>query len=460
MRDRRVEHGADELPREAADNPWARAEAIVRSLRPPRFSKRTFDIRAFGAVEGDSASNTEAIAASIGACAASGGGRVLVPPGRFLTGAVHLKSNVELHLCAGAELAFSTDPADYPMVHTRWEGVELWNYSPLIYAFRQRNIAITGPGLIDGQAREHHWWSWKGPWGGATPTGWRKGLPDQGEARAALFRMGEDGVPVERRRFGPGGYLRPCAVQTYGCSDVLIQDVRIRRSPFWNIHPVLCCNVTVRNVDVSGDGPNTDGCNPESVDTMLIEGCRFETGDDCIAINSGRNADGRRIATPSRNIVVRDCHMVSGHGGIVIGSQISGGAQSLFVSDCRMDGPELWHAIRIKSNSLRGGAIGDVHCRDIRVGAVAGAAVAIDFAYEDERGSFPPRLSHMTIERMQVGTAERALEVRGLADGEIASVLLRDCDFLSVRRAVAVEHFPGLKMEEVRIARTSDGRSG
>jgi polygalacturonase len=176
------------LPRAALaqGDPWDRAAAIARNAVAPTFPARDFDVTQYGAKGDGLTKNTAAIAAAIKACADAGGGRVVVPAGRFLTGAVHLRSNVNLHLSAGATLLFSTDPADYPIVWTRWEGIELMNYSPFIYARQQRNIALTGQGTLDGQGSAQNWWSWKGPWGGTVPHGWREGMPDQRRARAVL----------------------------------------------------------------------------------------------------------------------------------------------------------------------------------------------------------------------------------------------------------------------------------
>ncbi|TFI56901.1 glycoside hydrolase family 28 protein [Sphingomonas parva] len=436
----------------AESDPWSRARAIAAAVRPPVFAARTFDIVRYGA-RGDGRSlATAAIAAAIDACAKAGGGRVLVPAGRFLTGAVHLRSNVELHLAEGATLAFSTDPADYPMVFTRWEGIELINYSPFVYAFGQKNIAITGRGTLDGQADARHWWAWKGPWGGTIDHGWREGMPDQRKARAILFQMAEDGVPVERRRFGDGHFLRPSFVQPYRCENVLIEGVRLIRSPFWNIHPVLCRNVMLRNVHVEGHGPNNDGCDPESVDHMLIEGCTFDTGDDCIAVNSGRNADGRRLAVPSQNILVRGCHMKEGHGGVVVGSQISGGARWVFAENCRMDSPDLWYAIRFKNNALRGGLLENFYYRDLQVGRVGRAAITCDFNYEEGgRGAFKPILRNVVVERLRADSAVRVLDSQGLPGAPVEGITLRDCDFGGVTQPSIVRYTEGLRLDNVRV---------
>ena len=369
-----------------------------------------------------------------------------------MTGAVHLRSGVELHLVAGATLAFSTDPADHPPVFTRWECIELINYSPLIYASGQRDIAITGTGTLDGQASAAAWWSWKGPWHGTVDHGWREGMPDQRPARAQLFQMAEDGVAPERRVFGDGHYLRPAFIQCYLCENVLIEGVRVGGAPFWQIHPVLCRNVIVRGVDVMGHGPNNDGCDPESCRDMLIERTTFDTGDDCIAVNSGRNAGGRRVGVPAQDIVIRDCVMRQGHGGLTIGSQISGGARRVFAERCRMDSPDLQYAIRFKNNAPRGGDLHDFHYRDISVGEVARAAVACDFNYEEgAREQFVPRLERVTIERLTTRHAGRVLDSQGLPGAPVTGMTLRDCRFDGVRAPSVVRYTEGLRLDRVRV---------
>jgi polygalacturonase len=440
---------ADVLPSAEA---WLRAADIVRNVKPPTFPDRVFDIRNYGAVADGQTLATVAIAKAIEACNAAGGGRVVVPAGRFLTGAVHLRSNVELHVAEGATLLFDTRPSSYPLVFTRWEGMELMNYSPLIYARRQKNIAITGKGTLDGQGSEKNWWPWKGKWGGTVEYGWKEGMADQRAARAKLFQMAEDGVPVEKRVFGDGSMLRPPFIQPYDCENVLIEGVSVRNSPFWNIHPVLCRNITLRGVTVFGHGPNNDGCDPESVDHMVIENCSFDTGDDCIAVNSGRNADGRRLATPSQNIVIRHCRMREGHGGVVVGSQISGGARFVFAEACQMDSPDLWYAIRFKNNALRGGLLENFYYRDLEVGRVGKAAITCDFNYEEgPNGPFTPQLRNVVVERLHVKNAVRVLDSQGLPKAPVNDLTLRDCSFGGVSQPSIVKYTREVKLEKVRV---------
>lgn len=425
---------------------WAKASAIRRSIRPPRFPAQIWDIISFGARAGDVDATSAAIDRAIQACAAAGGGRVLVPPGSWPTGAVRLRGKVELHLAAGATLVFSTDPKRYPIVATRWEGVELMNHSPLVFADGERDVAITGRGTLDGQGAA--WW----PWSSGRQFGWRPGLPDQRPARQALFEMAERGVPVAERVFGDGHFLRPMMVQFQNCENVLVEGVTLRDSPCWTLHPVLCRNVTVRDVTFIGHGPNTDGCDPESVDGMVIERCTFDCGDDCIAIKSGRNADGRRLAKPTRNILIQDCVMKDGHGGVVIGSEVSGGVDNVFVQRCHMDSEQLWYALRFKNNAMRGGVIQDIYARDITVGRVSRAAILCDFNYEEgARGGFTPVLRKVRIERMTARAAAQVADLQGLPNAPLGDIVISDCRFDAVSKASVIAYAPDLRLERVTV---------
>lgn len=428
------------------------ADAWPRVMAPaqPALPRRTgadHDITRYGA-RPDGTSATAAIAAAVDACARAGGGRVVVPRGRYRTAAIRLQSKVELHLVRGAVLAFSTDPADYPLVPTRWEGVELMNYAPLVGAWDAQDVAITGDGTLDGCAGADNWW----PWSSGAQFGWRPGAPNQRADRAALFAMAEAGVPTERRVFGAGHFLRPMFVQFQRCTRVLIEGVTIKDSPCWAIHPVLCRDVTVRDVTVFGHGPNTDGCDPESVERMLIERCTFDTGDDCIAIKSGRDADGRRIGVPTRDVTVRDCTMRAGHGGVTIGSEMSGGVFDVLVERCTMSSPDLWYGLRIKTSPRRGGRIAGILFRDIAVGRVARAAIGCDFSYEGVDGPYPPSVQDITVERLHAIDAERVLELHGIPGTPVTGLSLRDCRFDRVRQPDILDHAAPVAIERVRIA--------
>ena len=425
-------------------DPWVRADAIVRRIVVPKFAARDFDITTFGAVGDGKALCTDALQKAIAACSAAGGGRVVVPEGRFVTGAIRLLSNVNLHLADKATLAFTDDVKQYPIVFTRWEGVELMNFSPFIYAFEAENIGITGRGTLDGQANADRWWNWRLP---------STGNPGRDrQARTRLIDMQAKGVPVAQRVFGADDYLRPNFIQPYRSRSILIEGLTIINSPMWEIHPVLCQSVTVRNVTVRTHGPNNDGCNPESCRDVLIEGCTFDTGDDCIALKSGRNDDGRRINVPVENVVIRNCTMKDGHGGVVIGSEISGGARNIFAEKCRMDSPQLDRALRIKTNSVRGGLIEGVYMRDVTVGEVAEAVVTINFFYEEGAGGkHLPTVRDVEVRNVTSRKSQHALLLRGFTDAPISGVLIADCAFDGVSKPDVLENVKGVELRNVRV---------
>ncbi len=443
----------------AAGNPWDRADAIVKSIVVPTFRSAEFDIRKFGAVADGKTSCTDAIRKAIAACHAAGGGRVIVPDGRFLTGAVHLQSHVNLHLADGATLAFTDDIRQYPIVFTRWEGVELMNFSPFIYAFDVENIAITGTR----NARRPG-----GPGTMVELAACPPRAPRAATARPAtrLIEMQAKGVPVAERVFGEKDYLRPNFIQPYRSRNILIDGPTIINSPMWEIHPVLCRSVTVRNVNIRSHGPNNDGCNPESCRDVLIEGCTFDTGDDCIALKSGRNDDGRRINVPVENVVIRNCTMKDGHGGVVIGSEISGGARNIFAEKCQMNSPQLDRALRIKTNSVRGGVIEGVYMRDVTVGEVAEAVVTINFFYEEgEGGKHLPTVRDIDVRNVTSKKSEYALLLRGFKNAPISGVRIENCTFEGVAKGDLLENVKGVELRNVRVnggcaTRRSRGESG
>ncbi len=430
-------------------DPW-RTEypKILARIKPPRFRKRDYSVLKFGAVADGKTLATEAFRKAIETCAKNGGGRVVVPPGEYLSGAIHLKSNVNFHVSKGALIRFSTDPKDYlPIVHTRWEGMELMHLSPLIYAYEQTNIALTGEGTLDGQGKSF-FWKWHGnPNYGGTPD-----VISQKAARARLYEFMEKNVPVEQRIFGEGHYLRPQFIQPYKCTNVLIEGVTIVDSPMWEVHPVLCRNVTVRGLHISSHGPNNDGCDPESCKDVLIENCYFDTGDDCIAIKSGRNNDGRRINVPTENIIVRNCVMKDGHGGITVGSEISGGVRNLFAENNNLDSANLWTALRVKNNASRGGLLENMYFRNTIVGQVSRAVVEIDFNYEEgAKGDHTPVVRNYVVENLTCRKGNRAVDLQGLDKAPIYDVKLKNCSFESLDKPSVIKNIRGLELVDVKV---------
>ena len=414
---------------------------IEQSIRMPQFADKDYVITKYGAKPANTAAkNQKAIQKAIDKCSQKGGGRVIVPSGqRFLTAAIQLKSGVNLVIDEGAVLEFAFEPELYPIVPTRWEGLDCWNLSPLIYAYQAKDIAVTGKGTIDGGGSNETWW----PWCGNKKFGMKEGGIAQNQgARARLLQQAEDGVPMDERKFGPTDGLRPQMINFNQCEGILIEDVTLLRSPFWVIHPLLSTDITVRGVHINNDGPNGDGCDPESCDRVLIENCYFNTGDDCIAIKSGRNNDGREggqgkfAGTPSKNIIIRDCKMNNGHGGVVIGSEISGGCQNVYVENCKMDSPNLDRVLRIKTNSCRGGIIENINMRNVTVGQCGEAVLKLNTDYEPRevccRG-FYPTIRNVTMENVTCQRSKYGVMIVGYQDPKLAytinNITVKNCKF-------------------------------
>lgn len=391
----------------------------LTAIEPPSFPDRLFDLGDFG-LESAASVQTMAFRRAIAACHAAGGGTVLVPAGTWLTGPIHLLSHVNLRLERGALVRFSCRPADYlPVVFTRWEGIECYNYSPLIYARDAENVAISGEGTLDGQGES--WWHWK---------------QLQHRAAGALYDAQAAGVAVEERVYGTEtAALRPQFVQTIGCRNVAIEGVTFVDGPMWTIHPVYCENVLVRGVTVRTTGPNTDGLNPDSCRNVLIEGCSFATGDDCIAINSGMNEDGWRVGRPCENVVIRDCTMSEGHGAVSIGSGMSGGIRHVHVHDCRVTGGD--HGLRVKSMRGRGGIVEDVTFEDVRLANLRREAILLTMFYGSStapsRSEAPPVLRDIRVRAVTCDGAGAAVEIRGLPEQPIEGVVLEDLRLNTVR---------------------------
>lgn len=433
---------------------WKQAEEIENAILTTSFPADTFNIVDFGAVKDDTAFlNTIAIREAIRKCHDDGGGVVLVPAGKWTTGPVTLLSNVNLHISEEATLLFSKDYTQYlPPVLTRWEGMDCYNIHPLIYAIDATNIALTGKGTIDGQASDRVWWWMKGN----PDYGWREGMSSQNLAgRPKLLSYEQNQTPVEERRFGIEDELRPQLINFNNCNTVLIEDLTLRNSPFWVIHPVRTNSLIVRGLTIRSAGPNSDGCDPESCDNVLIENCFFDTGDDCIAIKSGRNNDGRKWSIPSRNIIVRDCRMAAGHGGVAIGSEISGGFSNLFVEDCEMDSPEMLRVIRIKSSDCRGGIIENVNVRNVTVGVCDQAVLHIDLNYDPAEKcvrDFPPFVRDVTLENVTSRKSRYGIYIRGLDySTNVRDITLKNCNFSGVDQSTEITGAEHVRFDNVII---------
>lgn len=418
-------------------NPWAMLPELLARIVPPTFPGRDFDVTKFGAMAGGQTNSTLAFQAAIAACTQAGGGRVVVPAGKFLTGPIHLRSGVNLFLAEGAELIFSDNFEDYlPVVLVRVGGVELYNYSPLIYARDCVNIAVTGKGKLNGNAKK--WWEWK-----------------SSETKLG-FEMGAKGVPVEQRIFGkPEFCIRPSFLSFVSCTNVLLEDFTIGSGPNWTVHPIYCLNTTIRGVKVITDGPNNDGIDPDSCVDMLIENCVFDAGDDCVVLKSGYNEDGWRVGRPTENVIMRNCFSKRGHGGLVIGSEMSGDVRNVFMEDCEFEGTD--RAIRIKSRADRGGVVEKIYARNLKVKNMQREVVILNMDYGSDRNkpiaSKPPVFRNMQFDNITGDGAPTAILIQGMADSPIENIRFVNMTIKSTKGVVA-NFVRGLVFDKVQVTPT------
>lgn len=408
----------------------AEVEAILARIRPPAFPARDYPITRFGATD----DARLAIDRAIRAANMAGGGRVVVPAGTWqVNGPVHLRSNVELHLAEGATLRFSARPEDYlPLVLTRWEGTECFNYSPLVYAYQATNVAITGRGTLDGNGR-------------ALFAGWRQ---RQDADVNRLRQMGIDGVPVHERIFGPGHFLRPGMIQFFGCRNVLFDGFSVVDAPFWSVHAVFCGNVTARNLRITSHNPNNDGVDPEACTDVLIERCDFDTGDDCIAIKSGRDQDGWRVGQPCEHVVVRDCTMRSLKAAICLGSEMSGGLHDIHVQ--RITVSTAVTGVYFKTNLDRGAYIRHVRIRDVPM-QETDYFIHFTTAYQGYRGGrHAPDVRDVVLENVSTVRSKSGIRIVGVPDAPIQDVALRNVH-VRERAPVEIRHVEGFVTRDATV---------
>jgi len=411
----------------------------MTQLQRPVFSDKTFDIRDYGAIGDGVTKSTEAFQKAITDCNAEGGGKVVVPAGKWYTGAIHLKSNVNLYLEEGAELHFSESPEDYlPVAFTRWAGFEVMNYSPLIYAIDCENIAITGSGSLYGHGES--WWNWS---------------KLQNSTGLQIQDMVLQGVAPGHRVFGkPENGLRPQFINPVRCRNVLLEGFTIAQpGPFWTIQILYCEKVIVRKLKVqTKGGPNTDGINIDSSREVLVEHCVLETGDDAVCIKSGINEDGWRVDRPAENIVVR--HITTNgsvHGGIVIGSEISGGVRNLMVHDCFYNGASI--GIRLKSNSSRGGVIENLWFKDIKMKDILREAISINTDYSawmsGKNGMKHTVFRNIKVRNINCDGAGIATYVNGKEEQAVEKLLFKNV-FIKAKKGMTFNWVNHLSLKNVK----------
>lgn len=418
-----------------AEQAWGRLDSVLLRIQPPEIPDNIFNVTNYGAIAGDGINDKPAFDSCIAVCSNTGGGIITVPDGNyFLKGPIHLESNMHLKFDSGAYLRFSENPDHYlPVVLTSWEGTRLYNYSPLIYAKDKKNIAITGNGILDGNAAD-------------TWVRWQK---DQRKDQLLSRKMNHDGVPLKERIFGKGHKLRTHFMQFYECENILVEDITITDSPFWCIHPIYSQNVIVRNVTFDAQNLNNDGIDPESSQYVLIEDITFSNKDDNVAIKAGRDHEARKLNRPSRYIIVRNCRF-QGHNAMAIGSEMSGGVSDIYIKDCSFAGPVV-KGIYLKSNKDRGSAVHDIFVRNVDFG-VASTVIEMDSDYKNEGEGFPPSFYNVVVEDVTCMEAtEFGIYIKGPEQEPVRDVLLKDVRIMSAKENILFENAEDIIFENVTI---------
>jgi len=416
-------------------------DSILKNIKVPQFKKATYMITAYGAVADGQTDCKAVFDKVIELCSMSGGGEVIVPKGKFyIAGPVVLKSHVNLHFDDGAELIFSGEPKYYlPAVLTLWEGTEVYNYSPLFYAYQCSDIAITGNGIVNGSASKNF-------------AKWR---PQGSAEQNKLRQMGHDGTPVYERVFGDGYHFPPDMIQFFGCKNVLISSITILDAPYWVIHPVLCNNVTVEHVTINSHNLNNDGCDPESCTNVLIQYNKFNTGDDGIAIKAGRDQDGWRIGQPTENIIVRLCEFTSKANGLCIGSEMSAGVRNVYMYDVLIH--RCLSAIYFKSNLDRGGFIENIHVKNVQCDTAKSAFIRFENNYHGSRGGhYPTLFNNFYIDNVTCNqSGEVGIYAVGVAGNPLKNIYLSRVTVLKTPRAEIIDNAENLTYKAVKINGTN-----
>lgn len=483
-----------DLSEATPDEAWKYAEEVIKEInaKEPVFGDYQVSIADFGATvkEADvekseerqlAIDNTKAIYAAIqDVNAQEKGGVVNVPAGIWYTGPIHLLANVNLHLEEGAVLKFATDTDLYAgdltkelygseLTFVRSEGTECYNYSPFIYAKDQNNVALTGKGILDGQSGGEYWTDWK-----------NKGEP---ESNNVLRKMGDDGVDVEERKFGeasgePGeatdGFIRPNFVVFVNCDQLLIEGVELNNTPAWQVQPIYCNYVTVRGMHLNcPTTPNSDGIDPDSCKYVLIEDNKFNTGDDCIAIKSGRNEDGRRVGIACENIVIQNNTMEIGHGAVTLGSEASGGVRNVFARNNTMNHTAEEVIFRFKNSTIRGNVLENVYYKDNTVTAFKPSKDMIvfesDYGVESETEyyesigatikSLDPITRNVYIDNLQCTEDTKcnvAIRMEGIESCPIENVHFSNMAFGEVQTFMKLNYVDGLTLENCTIAKNKN----
>lgn len=409
-------------------------------LKRPTFPNKSFNIRDFGAREmNDNPDNmiTDAVHRAIDAAHQAGGGRVVIPAGKWLSGSIHLKSNINLHIAEGAEVLFSTDKDDYlPVVPQRHEGVEAYNYAPMIYASNVENVALTGKGLLNAQG--DHWWEW---------------FEEHGAPPRALMTQ----IPLSRRPWGKGAGeegMRPSFIVFWKSRNILVEGVHLLDTPMWNVHLIYSENIIVRDVDINSlRAPNGDGVVVDSSKNVLIEYNHFQTGDDAVVLKSGLNEEALAIDIPSENVVVRHFeakNVRTGSGGVVFGSETSGGLRNIYVHDAYFEGTD--RGIRFKTERGRGNVIENIYIHDVTMKNITYEAINFNSFYTGpEATGVAPTVRNIDIRNVTIDTVPTAISLIGLPEKWLENITLSNIKVTNAEMGARIVRVKNLVLNNVSI---------
>jgi polygalacturonase len=411
-------------------------DEIIKRIQLPTTPSFKIEVTKLGA-KGDSISNAKpAFDKAMALCKKNNGGTIIVPKGIYtLKGPIHFVSNVNLHLEDGAKIRFSSNPKDYPLVLTSWEGTILYNYSPMIYANNVENISITGNGIIDGEA-QNTWKKWKS-----------LEKNDQMLSR----EMNHKNTPIKERIFGEGHYLRPHLIQFFNSKNILVENVQIEDSPFWCVHLLISKSITIRGVKYNAQNNNNDGIDPEYSSDILIENVLFDNADDNVAIKAGRDDEGRSNSdTPSENIVIRNCEFKGLHA-IVIGSEMSAGVRNVYVENSKFRG-YLKRGVFIKTNSDRGGYVKDIYFNNLAFGKVEDCLYITANYHGEGGGLYPSKVSDISFSNIScVEATNTGIVIEGFPDKKVANIKLDNINIQSAKNGTTITNSENVTVNEVVI---------
>jgi len=418
------------------DFPYDKVDEIVKRIQLPTIPSYKIEVTKLGA-KGDSVSNAKpAFDKAMALCKKNNGGTIIVPKGIYtLNGPIHFVSNVKLHLEDDAKIRFGTNPKDYPLVLTSWEGTMLYNYSPLIYGNNVENIAITGNGIIDGEGSTN-WDKWKF-------------LEEKGKMLSR--EMNHKNTPIKERIFGNGHYLRPQLIQFINSKNILIENVRIEDSPFWCVHLLKSKSITIRGLKYNAHNKNNDGIDPEYSSDILIENVKFDNADDNVAIKAGRDDEGRSNSdTPSENIVIRNCEFKGLHA-IVIGSEMSAGVRNVYVENSKFRG-YLKRGVFIKTNSDRGGYVKDIYFNNIAFGKVEDCLYITANYHGEGSGLHPSKVSDISFSNIScVEATNTGIVIEGFPDKKVSNIKLDNINIQSAKNGTTITNSENVSVNEVVI---------